>query len=493
LDNATGSSRDAASVLFDLPGYRVLEAVDLPGGGREVVIEAGRDGGRLPGLRCAFGSGASTHEAAAAGRAGRRPDRGGAGQVSLRLPGAGLSPAHIRAGHRSGPGTGSGQHPAARAGPGRGHRPRPSRLPRCGRARPGLVDRDGRGQRRRAATGQPRHPHRAPARDRRAPLPLDALLPRSRWDLAAVRALDEHHRGCRHRAGAGGGRRAGQQRRRRLAGGPVRHLAGGSRGGRDRPVGGVPPRVARAAAASGGQRRHASPGQARQRRPHPGPAAGHPPAQGAPRPAGRPVLDQPAIAAARGRHPVPGRSGPAQGDVRRRRPHRRNRSHLGGQGTAAPAPAGQRPRRSGRTAGAVRRGGHGHGDTGDRPARRHQHRLVAGRRSPHRDRRDQRPHRSREHRHQEHQAQVTAPFPKVPAGRGPVLRDPTSIGSPASGPVVVSDTPTAGSATSRRWWSCSRTGSPRSTRSPGRRGRSRTAGSGSWCHPRHRPHAPATW
>jgi transposase len=35
----TGSPRDAASVLFNLPGYRVVSAVDLPDGGREVVIE----------------------------------------------------------------------------------------------------------------------------------------------------------------------------------------------------------------------------------------------------------------------------------------------------------------------------------------------------------------------------------------------------------------------------------------------------------------------
>jgi transposase len=33
-----GSLRDAASVLFDLPGYRVVDAVDRPDGGREVVI-----------------------------------------------------------------------------------------------------------------------------------------------------------------------------------------------------------------------------------------------------------------------------------------------------------------------------------------------------------------------------------------------------------------------------------------------------------------------
>jgi len=36
----TGSRREAASVLFNLPDYHVVGAVDLPGGGRRVVIEA---------------------------------------------------------------------------------------------------------------------------------------------------------------------------------------------------------------------------------------------------------------------------------------------------------------------------------------------------------------------------------------------------------------------------------------------------------------------
>jgi transposase len=36
----TGSPRDAASVIFNLPGYRVIEAVDLPLGGRRVKVEA---------------------------------------------------------------------------------------------------------------------------------------------------------------------------------------------------------------------------------------------------------------------------------------------------------------------------------------------------------------------------------------------------------------------------------------------------------------------
>ena len=35
----TGSRRDAASVIFNLPGYRVVDAVDLPLGGRRVKVE----------------------------------------------------------------------------------------------------------------------------------------------------------------------------------------------------------------------------------------------------------------------------------------------------------------------------------------------------------------------------------------------------------------------------------------------------------------------
>lgn len=34
----TGSQRDAASVIFNLPGYRVIDAVDLPSGGRRVKV-----------------------------------------------------------------------------------------------------------------------------------------------------------------------------------------------------------------------------------------------------------------------------------------------------------------------------------------------------------------------------------------------------------------------------------------------------------------------
>ena len=34
-----GSQRDAASVIFNLPGYRVIDAVDLPLGGRRVKVQ----------------------------------------------------------------------------------------------------------------------------------------------------------------------------------------------------------------------------------------------------------------------------------------------------------------------------------------------------------------------------------------------------------------------------------------------------------------------
>lgn len=46
--------RDAASVLFNLPGYRVLEAVDDPGGGRRVLVEPVETVGHCP--DCGFDS-----------------------------------------------------------------------------------------------------------------------------------------------------------------------------------------------------------------------------------------------------------------------------------------------------------------------------------------------------------------------------------------------------------------------------------------------------
>ena len=38
MHESTGSQRDAASTIFNLPNYRVIDAVDLPDGGRRVVI-----------------------------------------------------------------------------------------------------------------------------------------------------------------------------------------------------------------------------------------------------------------------------------------------------------------------------------------------------------------------------------------------------------------------------------------------------------------------
>ena len=38
MDEPTGSQRDAASTIFNLPDYRVIDGVDLPGGQRQVAV-----------------------------------------------------------------------------------------------------------------------------------------------------------------------------------------------------------------------------------------------------------------------------------------------------------------------------------------------------------------------------------------------------------------------------------------------------------------------
>lgn len=38
MHESTGSQRDAASTIFNLPDYRVIDAIDLPDGGRRVVV-----------------------------------------------------------------------------------------------------------------------------------------------------------------------------------------------------------------------------------------------------------------------------------------------------------------------------------------------------------------------------------------------------------------------------------------------------------------------
>jgi transposase len=38
VSEATVSQRDAAGTLFNLPGYRVIDAVDIVGGSRRVLV-----------------------------------------------------------------------------------------------------------------------------------------------------------------------------------------------------------------------------------------------------------------------------------------------------------------------------------------------------------------------------------------------------------------------------------------------------------------------
>jgi len=45
LSEPTGVRRDAASLIFNLPDYRVIEATDVPGGARRVLVESGEPPG----------------------------------------------------------------------------------------------------------------------------------------------------------------------------------------------------------------------------------------------------------------------------------------------------------------------------------------------------------------------------------------------------------------------------------------------------------------
>ncbi|MFN8075283.1 MAG: transposase family protein [Kineosporiaceae bacterium] len=112
VDNATGSPRNAASVLFDLPRYRVVSAVDLPGGGREVVIASVEGEAGCP--TCGVLSG-RVHQ-----RTRQRlrdvPVAGHVRVVLIRRRFACVEQrcrADVRGGHRAGPG-GPGPPPACR-------------------------------------------------------------------------------------------------------------------------------------------------------------------------------------------------------------------------------------------------------------------------------------------------------------------------------------------------------------------------------------------
>ena len=48
MNEPMGSRRDAASVIFNLPDYHVIDAIDLPLGGRRVIVRADTVGEGCP-------------------------------------------------------------------------------------------------------------------------------------------------------------------------------------------------------------------------------------------------------------------------------------------------------------------------------------------------------------------------------------------------------------------------------------------------------------
>ena len=67
----TGLRRDAASVIFNLPGYHVIDAVDLPLGGRRVIVAADTIGDGCP--DCGWCRSGSTPGAGSGSRTSRTP------------------------------------------------------------------------------------------------------------------------------------------------------------------------------------------------------------------------------------------------------------------------------------------------------------------------------------------------------------------------------------------------------------------------------------
>ena len=118
----TGSRRDAASVIFNLPGYRVIDAVDLPLGGRRVKVQPVDRGRRLPRVWGGVVAGARLGGAAGPRRAARRPGGGGGAQAPAGVRRAGLWPADVHSGDRPAAGPGPVHHPAADGGAGGGDR-----------------------------------------------------------------------------------------------------------------------------------------------------------------------------------------------------------------------------------------------------------------------------------------------------------------------------------------------------------------------------------
>src|SRR5512135_1816345 len=180
-------------------------------------------------------------------------------------------------------------------------------------------------------------------------------------------------------------------------------LARAGRGGRARPVGAVRGRGPPAAAAGHRGGRPLASGPARQPDGHRGPATGDPRTAGPARPQDRPRLGAPTAAAGRRQPTGPARAGPAARRLRRRPDPGTGRS-LGNQRAAAAAAG--RPVRARRPAPAESllrgrpRRRHARAD----PARRHHLHLVARNRSAPAAAGHQPPHRRRELRYQATQA-----------------------------------------------------------------------------------------
>ena len=85
----TGSQRDAASTIFNLPNYRVIDATDLPDGDRRVVIASTVPPG-CPSCGVLATKVHSRRSQQVRGRSRRRRDGRGVGQTALVLPRARL-------------------------------------------------------------------------------------------------------------------------------------------------------------------------------------------------------------------------------------------------------------------------------------------------------------------------------------------------------------------------------------------------------------------
>ena len=80
----TGLQRDAASTIFNLPNYRVIDAVDLPDGGRRVLVEM-TDSPACPGCGVIATKVHSRRSATFTRHSGGRGGGGGVGQAALVL------------------------------------------------------------------------------------------------------------------------------------------------------------------------------------------------------------------------------------------------------------------------------------------------------------------------------------------------------------------------------------------------------------------------